>query len=117
MRDVELRLPDAFQLPESDPERRVQVLNINKGFNEGLKDACRMLKEYMLYVDNVRNYTKDMPIEEAVDNSIAQVWQHIKKYSCNILIFIVVYKHTHIWELLIFLIFLITFVRSKDSLI
>lgn len=29
----------------------------------------------MLYVDNVRNYTKDMPIEEAVDNSIAQVWQ------------------------------------------
>lgn len=37
MRDVELRLPDAFQLPESDPELRVQVLNINKGFNEGLK--------------------------------------------------------------------------------
>ena len=69
---TELRLSDAFQSPESDPELelRVQVLNINKGFNESLKEACRMLKEYMQYVDKVRNYTKSMPIDEAVDRAV-----------------------------------------------
>lgn len=69
---TELRLSDAFQQPESDPELelRVQMLNINKGFNESLKEACRMLKEYMLYVDKIRNYTKSMPIDEAVERAV-----------------------------------------------
>lgn len=33
--------------------------------NEGLKEACRTLKEYMLYVNKMRNYTKGMPRGEA----------------------------------------------------
>lgn len=51
-------------------ELRVQVLNINEGFNEKLKEACRTLKEYMLYVDKVRNYAKRMLIGEAVDKAV-----------------------------------------------
>lgn len=56
-------------MKEEDPELelRVQVLNINEGFNEGLKEACRTLKEYMRYVDKVREYAKDMSIDEAVE--------------------------------------------------
>lgn len=49
---------------------RVQVLNINEGFNKKLKEACRTLKEYMLYVDKVRNYAKRMLIGEAVDKAV-----------------------------------------------
>lgn len=69
---AELKLSDAFQIPEEVPELelRVQVLNINEGFNKKLKEACRTLKEYMLYVDKVRNYAKRMPIGEAVDKAV-----------------------------------------------
>lgn len=82
---TELRLSDAFQIPDDRPERpdtcqvsedtpelelRVRVLNINEGFNEGLKEACRTLKEYMLYVDKVRTYEKSMPISEAMDKAM-----------------------------------------------
>ena len=69
---AELKLSDAFQIPEEVPELelRVQVLNINEGFNKKLKEACRTLKEYMLYVDKVRNYAKRMLIGEAVDKAV-----------------------------------------------
>lgn len=69
---TELKLSDAFQVSEDMPELelRVRVLNINEGFNEELKEACRTLKEYMLYVDKVRNYAKSMPISEAVDKAV-----------------------------------------------
>lgn len=68
----ELRLSAAYEVEEENPELelRVQVLNINDGFNEALKEACLTLREYMLYVDKVRIYAGDMPIEEAVDKSV-----------------------------------------------
>ena len=68
----ELRLSAAYEVKEEDPELelRVQVLNINEGFNEGLKEACRTLREYMWYVDKVRAYAKDMSIDEAVDRAV-----------------------------------------------
>lgn len=68
----ELRLSAAYEVKEEDPELelRVQVLNINEGFNEGLKETCRTLKEYMRYVDKVREYAKDMSIDEAVDRAV-----------------------------------------------
>ena len=53
-------------------ELRVQVLNINTGFNERLKEACRTLKEYMQYVDKVRFYKNIMPIDEAVDRAVEE---------------------------------------------
>lgn len=45
----ELKLSDAFMVQENIPELelRVQVWNINEGFNEELKKACRTLKDYM----------------------------------------------------------------------
>lgn len=68
----ELLLSAAYEVEEEAPELelRVQVLNINKGFNEGLKEACRTLREYMQYVDKVRMYAKRMSIDEAVDRSV-----------------------------------------------
>lgn len=68
----ELKLSDAFRIREDNPELelRVQVLNINMGYNEVLKEQCRTLKEYMLYVDKVRSYVKEMPVSEAVDRAV-----------------------------------------------
>lgn len=68
----ELRLSAAYEVVEENPELelRVKVLNINEGFNEELKEACRTLKEYMQYVDKVRTYAKDMSIDEAVDRAV-----------------------------------------------
>lgn len=64
----ELRLSEAYETDKADPqlELKVQVLNINEGNNEKLKEQCRILKEYMLYVDCVRKYAEEVPIEEAV---------------------------------------------------
>lgn len=68
----ELRLSTAYEVEEENPELelRVRVLNINEGFNEELKEACRTLREYMQYVDKVRLYAKDMSIDEAVDRAV-----------------------------------------------
>ncbi len=45
-------------------------LNINAGFNEGIKDACQLLKEYMLYVEQVRLFAKEMPLKQAVEKAV-----------------------------------------------
>lgn len=68
----ELRLSAAYEVEEEDPELelRVQVLNINEGFNEELKKTCLTLGEYMQYVNKVRTYAKDMSIDEAVDRAV-----------------------------------------------
>ncbi len=68
----ELRLSAAYEVKEEDPELelRVQVLNINEGFSEGLKEACLTLREYMQYVDKVRVYKKDMTVDEAVNRAV-----------------------------------------------
>lgn len=70
----ELRLSAAYEMQEEEPELelRVQVLNINEGFNEELKKACLTLKEYMQYVDRVRGYAEEMSIDEAVDECIRE---------------------------------------------
>lgn len=68
----ELRLSAAYEVAEEAPELelRVQVLNINEGFNEGLKEACLTLKEYMQYVGKVRTYAEDISVDEAVDRAV-----------------------------------------------
>ena len=65
----ELRLSNAFQKAEKNPQLElwVQVLNINEGFNEKLKEQCRMLREYMQYVNKIRHYAKEMAVGKAVD--------------------------------------------------
>lgn len=51
-------------------ELKVLVLNINAGCNEELKARCKTLSEYMLFVDAVRNHTKNMPFPEAMETAI-----------------------------------------------
>lgn len=64
----ELRLSEAYGVNASNPqlELKVQILNINEGNNEKLKEQCCLLKEYMMYVDCVRKNAEKMSIEEAV---------------------------------------------------
>jgi len=67
-----LKLSDAFEIQTDCPELelKVLVLNINPGMNEQLKDRCPTLKEYVIYVERVRSYVKNMPLEEAVEKAI-----------------------------------------------
>lgn len=69
-----LRLSEAFEKPMEDPEVElcVTVLNINPGYNRTLMESCRLLKEYMLYVEKVRIYAKETPIREAVDRAVTE---------------------------------------------
>ena len=65
-------LSEAYRAAEENPqlELKVQVLNINEGNNEDLKEQCRVLKEYMLYVQCVRKYAEQFPVEEAVPRAV-----------------------------------------------
>ena len=68
----ELKLSDAYEVPSEHPELelRVQVLNINPGMNEELKEKCSILKEYMSYVEKVREYAKNMEFKMAVEKAV-----------------------------------------------
>lgn len=46
------------------------VYNINLGHNRELLAACRLLKEYAQYVEQVRTYTEKMPLSEAVEKAV-----------------------------------------------
>ncbi len=68
----ELRLSDTFQLKEEEPqlELKATMLNINKGHNKKLMDACQTLKDYAEYTALVREYAEDMPLAEAVEKAV-----------------------------------------------
>lgn len=70
----ELKLSDAFGVKTDNPELelKVQILNINPGMNEELKEKCPVLREYIIYVDKIRKYTKIMPLAEAVERAIEE---------------------------------------------
>ena len=50
-------------------ELEATVLNISGDNNQALKAACRTLREYAVYTDKIRQYTEEMPLEEAVDRA------------------------------------------------
>ena len=68
----ELKLSDSFEVQTDSPELelKVQILNINPGMNEELKEKCPALKEYVIYVERIRSYVKTLPLEEAVEKAI-----------------------------------------------
>ena len=68
----EMRLSDAYIHKEDDPSLELVVtqININPGYNDELLEKCPTLKAYMQYVDRVRTYQKDMPLEEAVRRAV-----------------------------------------------
>ena len=77
----ELRLSDAFEHHTDAPEIELicQVYNINKGNNEALLSRCPTLRDYMYFVDLVREYhaknnftdLKDA-IRQAIDQCIRE---------------------------------------------
>ena len=71
---IELKLSDSFEVETDEPELelKVQILNINPGMNEELKKKCPILKEYVIYVEKIREYVKEIPLEEAVEKAIEE---------------------------------------------
>lgn len=48
------------------------MLNINPGYNRALLESCPLLKEYMLYVEKVRSYSRKQTIEGAVEQAVEE---------------------------------------------
>lgn len=77
----ELKLSDAFLCPVEDPELELKckVYNINYGKNKKLLEKCPFLREYMIFVDYVRQFHKELcynrlehAIELAIDRCIKE---------------------------------------------
>ena len=70
-----LKLSDAYLLKDVDVslELIAQVLNINVGYNEDLKNACKTLCDYSKYVQRVRDHkAMGITIDEAVELTIEE---------------------------------------------
>ncbi|MGI6008495.1 MAG: hypothetical protein ACOX8E_13560 [Ruminococcus sp.] len=69
-----LKLSELFALPEDHPalELEAVMLNINKGHNRKLMEACRSLRDYAEYTDRVRRYAKEMELQKAVERAVAE---------------------------------------------
>ena len=67
-----LKLSDAYEKDQENPELEltVTVYNINPGYNEEIVDACKALKEYAQYVEQVRTCAKQMPLKKAVEKAV-----------------------------------------------
>lgn len=74
---IELRLSDAYEQKTDAPEMELKVLmlNINCGHNKELLAQCRLLQEYMLYVECVRTYARKMKLDEAVERAVDECIQ------------------------------------------
>ena len=69
-----LELSDAYSLKEENPALKLKAImpNINRGHNEKLKGMCKSLKDYSEYTEKVRKYTREVPVEEAVEPAIRE---------------------------------------------
>ena len=69
-----LPLSALYTVPDEAPslELTAVMLNINKGRNGRLMEACKTLKDYSEYTFRVRSYAKENPIEEAVERAITE---------------------------------------------
>lgn len=67
-----LRLSDAFEKKQENPamELTVAVYNVNLGHNPELLEACRLLKEYAQYVEQVRTFARGLPFPKAVETAV-----------------------------------------------
>ena len=70
----ELRLSDAFVKKQEIPnlEVIVKVKNINMGISRELFEKCRPMRDYMIFVDKVRRYSQEQPLEDAVERTIRE---------------------------------------------
>ena len=69
-----LKLSDSYVSPEEEPQLElvVTMLNINSGKNAELMEKCQPLKEYALYVEKVRTYSKQMELAETVERAVTE---------------------------------------------
>ena len=66
-----LKLSDSFPKgSKPDIEVSVRMINVNRGRNQELLDACEPLKEYSWLMQEIRNNRKSMQIEDAVDKAL-----------------------------------------------
>lgn len=67
-----LYLSDAFEKKLDEPalELSVIVYNINPGHNQNLLEACHLLKEYALYVEQVRIFARRLSFPKAVEKAV-----------------------------------------------
>jgi len=69
-----LRLSQLYSVKEENPslELKAEMLNINPGYNKELLDTCKTLKDFSIYTARVREYTKEMALDEAVERAITE---------------------------------------------
>lgn len=70
---MKLRLSDAFinKSEEGEFEWTATMVNINKGHNEKLMKSCRILEEYSLFIDRIKEYLKQKySVENAVQTAV-----------------------------------------------
>ena len=70
----ELRLSDAYTVPDEEVslDLKAVMLNINPGYNEELLKTCKTLQDYSEYTARIRSYTKQMSLEDAVEQAITE---------------------------------------------
>lgn len=69
-----LKLSDAYAKKTEEPELELitTVLNINEGYNERLKSACKLLRDYMTLITKIREKQKMMDLQQATYQAIAE---------------------------------------------
>ena len=69
-----LKLSSMYLTEDDEPSLELEavLLNINPGYNENLKGVCKSLHDYAEYTSRVREYAKEMEIEEAVEKAITE---------------------------------------------
>lgn len=74
---TEYLLSDLFHPTADHPalELKAVMLNINKGHNQELMDACHTLRDYSEYVSRIRTYSAQMPLSDAVEKAITECIQ------------------------------------------
>jgi len=88
----ELRLSDAFIDTELDKslELKVKVYNINHGRNPEILEKSKNLDGYSFFIDKIRQYNKDLSIEESVKKAIKYCIDHdilkhyLKKHASEV---------------------------------
>lgn len=92
--EQELKLSDAFenQKVKGCIELKVRMLNINQGKNRELMEKCRILEEYSIFVEKVRQYLAEgrehqealnLAIDYCIDHEILS--QFLQRYRSEVL--------------------------------
>ena len=74
--EVILKLSDAFDNGDKEPEieLKVRMININYGHSKALMDKCRPLYEYSWFIDAIRRHQKiTVALEPAIDAAIDEM--------------------------------------------